>query len=63
MRKTYSYNGPVMDRSGVVDSNWKATTCAGTEKRAKKNLIDQYRKEHGIPVDQEVILPAKAVSY
>lgn len=63
MKKTYSYNGPVMGRDGILDSNWKAETRAGTEKRAKKNLIEKYRKEHDVARDQEVILPAKAVSY
>lgn len=61
--KTYKYNGPVMGLNGLLEQNWKAETYAGTEKKAKSNLMHQYRRERDLANNFKVILPAKLISY
>lgn len=41
----YDYEGPVMEFDRCISNNWKGTTFAPTEKKAKSNLAYQYKKE------------------
>lgn len=43
----YDYEGPVMEFDRCISNNWKGTTFAPTEKKAKSNLAYQYKKKHG----------------
>ena len=55
----YSYNGPVMEFDRVVANNWKASTIAPTEKKARNNLSYRYKRENGKSPAAKVSLPGK----
>lgn len=62
MKKTYVYNGPVMSLDGILEQRWKCTIQSTSEKRAKRMLMDKYRKEHDLPEGYLIVLPAQIVS-
>ena len=43
----YSYDGPVMEFDRCVSNRWKGETVAPSEKKAKSNLLYQWKKEKG----------------
>lgn len=55
----YSYDGPVMEFNRCVADHWKGETMAISAKKAKSNLIYQYKKKNGRIVGTKVTLPAK----
>ena len=57
----YSYSGPVKEFDTVVRNNWKATTLAVSEKKARSNLVFQYKQETGRSKDSKITLPGKIV--
>ncbi len=57
----YSYNGPVMSFDICVEHDWKASTYAASEKKARSNLAYRYKKEHGRASNSKITLPGKLV--
>lgn len=55
----YDYEGPVMEFDQCISNNWKGTTFAPTEKKAKSNLAYQYKKKHGKIASTKISLPGK----
>ena len=58
----YEYNGPVMIFSQCVSTNWKATTYAVSEKKARNNMTYQYKKQNNMNLDTRVVLPGEVKS-
>ena len=44
----YSYTGPVTMFDRCVTNCWKGETYASSEKKAKSNLIFQYKQQNGV---------------
>ena len=57
----YSYFGPVMEFGKCVANNWKAETWAPSEKKAKNNIIFQYKKATGKLPGTKVELPGPII--
>lgn len=55
----YTYNGPICIFGRCVESHWKGTTYAISEKKARSNLIYQYKKQTGKTPAAKVELPGK----
>ena len=43
----YSYDGPVKEFDRVITMKWTGSTLAVSEKKARSNLVHQYKKEYG----------------
>lgn len=54
----YAYNGPVM-MFGKCVTNWKGETMAESEKKAKSNLIYQYKKKNNLVPSAKINLPGE----
>lgn len=57
----YSYIGPVTMFGRCVSNCWKGETYASSEKKAKSNLIFQYKQQNGLIPASKVNLPGKLV--
>ncbi len=57
----YSYKGPVMEFERCVSNNWKGTTYATSEKKARSNLAYQYKKQSNKIAATRITLPGKLV--
>lgn len=55
----YEYLGPVYEFDTLINDNWFGQTCAISEKKAKSNLIYQYKKSHGKSADTKIKLTGK----
>lgn len=53
----YIYDGPVMTFNICIEQRWIAMTCAESEKRARSNLVYQYKKSHNKSTSSKIILP------
>lgn len=58
----YSYNGPVMEFDSCVANNWKASTYAVSEHKARSNLAYQFKKQNNRLVNTRITLPGKLVA-
>lgn len=58
MYKFY-YEGPVVSFETVVQSKWKSSTWAVTEKKAISNLSYQWKKLNGLIANTRISLPGK----
>lgn len=52
----YLYDGPVTQFGEVIARDWKASTRAVSQKKARCNLIYQYKKQHNLSADSRVEL-------
>ena len=59
--KQYSYDGPVMEFDTCVAHNWKASTYAVSEKKAKSNLAYQYKKKNNKVPNSKISLPGSLI--
>lgn len=55
----YIYNGPVMEFDRLVAERWKGETMAISEKKARSNLIYQYKKSTSRIAGVKISLPGK----
>ena len=55
----YSYTGPGTMFDRCVANYWKGETYASSEKKAKSNLVYQYKKQNGLIPVTKVSLPGK----
>lgn len=58
-RNIYAYDGPVHMFGTCVNSKWSGETTAPTERKARSNLIYQYKKQTKRSADSRVTLPGK----
>ena len=59
--KQYSYEGPIMVFDVCVASNWRGTTYAQSEAKARSNLTYQAKKLLNKLPNTRVTLPGKIV--
>lgn len=57
----YSYDGPVMAFGRCVAEHWTGTTVAVSEKKAKSNLLFQWKRDNGYTPSAKISLPGKVV--
>ena len=57
LKDVYTYEGPVLVNDINVCNRWNAKTYAISGKKAKSNLMYQYKKEHGLPINTKIDLP------
>lgn len=55
----YTYDGPVMEFDRLLSDHWKGETMAPSEKKARSNLIYQFKKQNSRIVGTKIILPGK----
>lgn len=53
----YTYNGPVMEFAKCIATNWRGTTFAVSEKKARANLVHQYKVQTGRVPSAKITLP------
>ena len=57
MMNKYSYNGPVMEFDRCIANNWRGETMAVSEKKAKSNLVYQFKKKNNRTAATRISLP------
>lgn len=57
----YFYNGPVMEFHNCVQRDWLGETFAVSEKKARSNLIYQWKKKHNRCVNSKISLPGELI--
>lgn len=57
----YNYNGPVMEFDRCVSNNWKGTTYAASEKKARSNLAYQFKKQNNRMASTRISLPGELI--
>lgn len=55
----YSYKGSVKNYDTVVQRDWEGRTIAVSEKKARTNLMYQWKRQHGKTADYKVSLPGE----
>ena len=59
--KQYEYYGPVYEFNTCINECWSGTTRAVSERKARSNLIYQYKKSHNRTADSRIRLPGLLV--
>ena len=54
----YMYDGPVMEFDTCVANRWQGSTYAASEKKARSNLVYQFKKK----TSTRITLPGKVVT-
>lgn len=60
--KLYSYDGPVMEFDICIVRNWKGSTYASSEKKARSNLAYQFKKKNNKLPNANITLPGRIVA-
>lgn len=55
----YVYDGPVMEFDRLIEEHWHGETMATNEKKARSNLIYQFKKFNYRLVGTKITLPGK----
>ena len=55
----YTYDGPVMEFDRLLADHWKGETMAPSEKKARSNLIYQFKNQNSRIVGTKITLPGK----
>lgn len=55
----YSYDGPVMEFGRCINRQWKGSTYAPSESKARCNLTYQFKKQYRKMVGAKITLPGK----
>ena len=55
----YSYRGPVMIFDRCIADKWEGVTMASSEKKARSNLMYQFKKQAGLDIGSRISLPGK----
>ena len=58
-RQRYAYEGPVMEFGTCVQNKWIGETVAVSEKKARSNLIFQWKNQNNRIPGAQVSLPGK----
>lgn len=62
MERRYSYSGPVEEFGRCIANNWSSTTYAVSEKKARCNLVYQFKKQNNKEPYTKINLPGKIVA-
>ncbi|MCD8119701.1 MAG: hypothetical protein LUE29_09550 [Lachnospiraceae bacterium] len=57
----YAYSGPVMEFDICIANKWESATWAPTEKKARSNLVYQFKKKNNRLPSAKITLPGKLV--
>ena len=57
----YTYKGTVKEFERIVDHRWEASTLAVSEKKARCNLVHQYKEKTKRAPCSKITLPGKIV--
>lgn len=55
----YVYNGPVEEFGRCIAQNWSSKTFAPSEKKARCNLIYQFKRQFNKAPNTKITLPGK----
>lgn len=55
----YSYDGPVLEFDRVIADRWSASTFATSEKKARSNLVFQFKKKFNRAPNAKITLPGE----
>lgn len=55
----YVYEGPVMEFETCIVNQWKGSTYAVSEKKARSNLAYQFKKHNNRVASSRITLPGK----
>lgn len=55
----YTYKGPVLEFDRLIAEDWYGETMAVSEKKARSNLIYQFKKHNSRVVGTKITLPGK----
>ena len=55
----YAYDGPVMEFGTCVANRWRGETTASSERKARSNLIYQFKKYNNRVPGSKIILPGE----
>lgn len=58
----YMYDGPVMEFDTCVANRWQGSTYAASEKKARSNLVYQFKKKTNRIPNTRITLPEKVVT-
>lgn len=58
-KQLYVYEGIVKEFDNIVSRDWKGSTYAVSEKKAKSNLAYQYKKTHNKVASTKITLPGE----
>ena len=58
----YKYSGPVMEFEIGVAHNWKGSTYATSERKARSNLSYQFKKQNNKLPNTKITLPGKLIA-
>ena len=59
--KQYMYEGPVMEFEKPIADNWKASTYAPSESKARSNLAYRFKKLYNKVPNAKITLPGKII--
>lgn len=57
----YIYKGSVTEFDKCIQNNWSGETMANSERKAKSNLIFQWKKSHNRNLNTKINLPDEVV--
>lgn len=55
----YSYDGPVLQFGKCIAQQWKGSTFATSEAKARSNLTYQFKRQYRKTVNTVISLPGK----
>ncbi len=55
----YLYDGPVMEFGTCVSNRWQGTTYAVSERKARSNLVYQFKKKNNRVPGAKITLPGE----
>lgn len=58
----YFYDGPVMNFDVCIAHRWTGETYAPSEKKARSNLVFQFKKQTNRAANTKISLPGKIIS-
>ena len=59
----YMYDGPVMEFDTCVANRWQGSTYAASEKKARSNLVYQFKKKTNRIPSTRITLPGNCLLY
>ena len=57
----YLYDGPVMEFGTCVSNRWQGTTYAVSERKARSNLVYQFKKKNNRVPGAKITLPGEVI--
>ena len=57
--RQYKYDGPVMAFNDCIATRWQGSTYAASEKKARSNLIYQFKQKNNRIPGTKITLPGK----